>query len=139
MKYQQYEANQQEQRSVNFEIYFWSFQFSPKKERKQDNLRYHSGKVEFICLFFGGNVGLKKIISTLSDLYKKPQIVICPAYWSKSAKLLPKLFNLHQIVGVFGPKLGHRFFPLCFHKEIRLCRNQSMNPKRFWPHFDIVY
>ena len=40
---------------------FWCLQFSPKTEQKQVNLRFHSSKVEFIRMFFGGNVvGLKK-------------------------------------------------------------------------------
>ena len=41
---------------------------SSKNEQKQVDLRFHSSKVEFICSFLGGNVGLKKIVSTLSDL-----------------------------------------------------------------------
>ena len=48
---------------------FWCLQFLPKNERKQVNQRYHSSKVEFVCSFFERNVGLKKIIWTLSDLY----------------------------------------------------------------------
>ena len=47
---------------------FFCLQFPPKKERKQVNLRLHSSKVEFVRMFFVGNVDLKKIISTLSDL-----------------------------------------------------------------------
>ena len=39
---------------------FWCLQFLPKNERKQVDLMYHSSKVEFVCLFFGRNVGLKK-------------------------------------------------------------------------------
>ena len=35
-------------------------QFPPKNERKQVDLRFHSSKVEFIRLFFGGNDYLKK-------------------------------------------------------------------------------
>ena len=38
---------------------FWCLQFPPKK-RTQVKLRFHSSKVEFVCLFFGGNVSLKK-------------------------------------------------------------------------------
>ena len=34
-------------------------QFSPKKQTKKVNLRFYSSKVEFVRLFFGGNVGLK--------------------------------------------------------------------------------
>ena len=41
-------------------MYFWCLQFLPKNERKQVDLRYHSSKVEFVCLFFGRIVGLKK-------------------------------------------------------------------------------
>ena len=33
---------------------------SSKKNRKQLDLRFHSSKVEFVCLFHGRNVGLKK-------------------------------------------------------------------------------
>ena len=32
---------------------------SSKNKRKQVHLRFYSRKVEFVCLFFGGNVGLK--------------------------------------------------------------------------------
>ena len=39
---------------------FWCLQFPPKNERKQVDLKFHSSKVEFICLFFGWNVYLKK-------------------------------------------------------------------------------
>ena len=39
---------------------FWVYQFPPKNERKQVNLRFHSSKVEFIRSFFGENVGSKK-------------------------------------------------------------------------------
>ena len=41
--------------SVNFEMVFWGRRFPPKNERKQVDLRYHSSKVKFVCLFFGGN------------------------------------------------------------------------------------
>ena len=40
---------------------FWCLQFPPKNERKQVDLRFHSSKVEFVRLFFEGNVGLKKL------------------------------------------------------------------------------
>ena len=33
---------------------------SSKNEGKQVSLKFHSSKVEFVCLFFGRNVGLKK-------------------------------------------------------------------------------
>ena len=39
---------------------FCCFQFPPKNERKQVNLRYHSSKVEFVRSFFGRIIGLKK-------------------------------------------------------------------------------
>ena len=39
---------------------FWCLQFPPKNQPKQVNLRFHSSKVEFVRLFFGGNVYLKK-------------------------------------------------------------------------------
>ena len=42
--------------------------FPPKNEQKQVDLRFHSSKIEFVRSFFGENVGLKKIIFTLSDL-----------------------------------------------------------------------
>ena len=31
-----------------------------KKQQKQVDLRFLCSKVEFVCSFFGGNVGLKK-------------------------------------------------------------------------------
>ena len=31
-----------------------------KTANQQDNLRFHSNKLEFVRLFFGGNLGLKK-------------------------------------------------------------------------------
>ena len=34
---------------------FWCLRFPPKNEQKQVNLRYHSSKVEFLRLCFGGN------------------------------------------------------------------------------------
>ena len=40
---------------------FWCLQFPPKNEQKQVDLRFHSSIVEFVRLFFGGNVGLKKL------------------------------------------------------------------------------
>ena len=55
-------------RSVDFEMTFGVLQFLQKNERKQVNLRFQSSKVEFVCSFFVGNVGLKKSISTFSDL-----------------------------------------------------------------------
>ena len=61
-------AGMANQRSVDIEKYVWCLQFPPKNEQKQVNLRYHCGEVEFISSFFGGNVSLKVIISTLSDL-----------------------------------------------------------------------
>ena len=39
---------------------FWCLQFPLKNERNQVDLRFHSSKVEFVRLLFGGNVGLKK-------------------------------------------------------------------------------
>jgi hypothetical protein len=39
---------------------FWCLQFLPKNEQKQVDTRFHGSKVEFICSFCGGNVGLKK-------------------------------------------------------------------------------
>ena len=37
------------------------FNFFQKNEQKQGDLRFHStSKVEFVCLFSGRNVGLKK-------------------------------------------------------------------------------
>jgi hypothetical protein len=39
---------------------FWCLQFPPKNERKQVDLRFLRSKVEFVRLFFGGNIGLKK-------------------------------------------------------------------------------
>ena len=53
--------------SDNFEMSFWCLQFPPKNKQKQVDLRYHSSKVEFICLFWN-NCQLEKIITTLSDL-----------------------------------------------------------------------
>ena len=49
---------------------FWCLQFPPKNEQKQVNLRFHNSKLEFVHLFFGGNVGLKKsfrLCLTFSD------------------------------------------------------------------------
>ena len=43
-----------------FRNVFWCLQFLPKNERKHVDLRFHSSKVEFICSFFGRNIGLKK-------------------------------------------------------------------------------
>jgi len=51
---------------------FWCLQFPPKNEQKQLDMRFHISKVEFVCSFFGGNVSLKKMVSTLSDLYEFP-------------------------------------------------------------------
>ena len=39
---------------------FWCLQFPTKSKRKQVDLRCHSSKVEFVRLFFEGNVDLKK-------------------------------------------------------------------------------
>ena len=39
---------------------FSCLQFLPKNKGKQVNLRYDSGRVKFVCLFFGRNIGLKK-------------------------------------------------------------------------------
>ena len=41
-------------------MYFWCLQFLPKNEQKQGDLRFHSSKVEFVHLFFGRNINLKK-------------------------------------------------------------------------------
>ena len=45
---------------VNFEMVFWCLRLLSKNERKQVDLRYHSSKVKFVCLFFGRIIGLKK-------------------------------------------------------------------------------
>ena len=39
---------------------FCWLQFPPKNEQKQVDLRFQSSKVVFVCLFFGGNIYLKK-------------------------------------------------------------------------------
>ena len=39
---------------------FVVFNFFQKTNKNKFELRYHSSKVEFVCLFFGRNVGLKK-------------------------------------------------------------------------------
>ena len=44
---------------------------SKKRTKTCVNLRFHSSKVEFVRLFFWGNVDLKKIFSTLSDLFSQ--------------------------------------------------------------------
>ena len=41
---------------------FWCLPFFTKNEQKQVNLRYHSGKVEFVRSFFGRIGGLKKAL-----------------------------------------------------------------------------
>ena len=49
---------------------FCCLQLSPKNKQKQVDLRFHSSKVEFVRLFFGGNVSLKKsfwLFLTFSD------------------------------------------------------------------------
>ena len=48
---------------------FRCLQFSPKYERKQVDLRFHSSKVEFVRSFFWRKRWLEKVILTLSDLY----------------------------------------------------------------------
>ena len=70
---------------------FWHLQFPPKNERKQVDLRFHSSKVEFVCSFFGGNVGLKKsfrLCLTFSFVLKT-----MPKFWV-SISLLD--FNLEE-------------------------------------------
>ena len=39
---------------------FGVFNFFQKNEQKQADLRFHCNKVEFICSFFGRNIGLEK-------------------------------------------------------------------------------
>ena len=61
-------------RSDNLEMPFWCLQFPPKNEQKQVNLRFHSSKIEFIRLFFGGNVYLKnsfRLFLTFTCLFTK--------------------------------------------------------------------
>ena len=43
---------------------FWCLPFPPKNKRKPVDRRFYSSKVESIHLLFGGNVYLKKIVST---------------------------------------------------------------------------
>ena len=44
-----------------FRSFFLVLQFHPKNKRRQVNLRFYSSKVEFIHLFFGRKVDLKKL------------------------------------------------------------------------------
>ena len=60
-------------RPQSFERSFWCLQFPPKNEGNQVHLRLHSSKEEFVCSFFGGNVGLKKLFQ-LCLTFRKPQI-----------------------------------------------------------------
>ena len=55
---------------------FWCLRFPPKNERKQVNLRYHSSKVEFLRLFFGGNRRHQKPFRDYLTFSNKA-IVIC--------------------------------------------------------------
>ena len=65
-------------RSVNFEMVFWCLRFLTKNEWKQVDLRCHSSKIEFVCLFFGRIVGLKKSLRlclTFSKLHEDCQFI----------------------------------------------------------------
>ena len=74
---------------VNFEMVFWCLQFLPKKERKQVKLRFHSSKVKFVRLFFGGNVCLKKSFRLF--------LTFPPSQWREHYKF----FAAHPRFGAF--------------------------------------
>ena len=69
-------------------VYFGVFNFSPKNERKQVNLRYHSSKVEFFSFVFWENWGYQKVLLKLTDLYHTIhwQVYVyevsCPLIWA---------------------------------------------------------
>jgi hypothetical protein len=56
---------------------FLCLQFPPKNERKLVNLRFHNSKVEFVRLFFGGNIVLKKSFQFFLT-FKGQLILKCP-------------------------------------------------------------
>ena len=113
-------------RSLNFEMSFWCLQFPPKNEQKQVDLRFHSSKVEFVRLFFGGNVDLKKsfrffLTFSWNSIYCYyfcflplwlTQFMIClwyfPKVWKPSAYLLtlispilPSIRNHESLISRF--------------------------------------
>ena len=66
-------------------VFYWVINFLQKtNENKSTWVRFHSSKVEFICLLFGGNVGLKKsfrlclTFKLYDDEWKKERKVILP-------------------------------------------------------------
>ena len=52
---------------------FWGRRFSPKNERKQVDLRYHSSKVEFFHSFFGGNRRQQEPFRNFLTFKKEPK------------------------------------------------------------------
>ena len=72
---------------------FWCLQFSPKKEQKQVNLRFHSSKVEFVRSFFGGNVYLKKsfrLFLTFTQIFLKFPKKLQDVTKSSTSTIVPK-------------------------------------------------
>ena len=70
------------QRLVNFDIVLLCLQFPPKNEQKQVDLRYHSSKVEFVCSFFGRNVGLKNSFPLCLTISRATHNWMCPYSYS---------------------------------------------------------
>ena len=93
---------------------------SSKKQTKQVDLRFHSSKVEFVRLFFGGNVGLKKSLQlfltfTLYNGFK---------YFSKYHSKFWKLQDRQQSTAV-GNVVSQYIIPCNFH--LLCCRSWGIS------------
>ena len=75
----------------------------PQNERKQVDLRYHSSKVELVCLLFGRNVGLKKSFQVCLTFIYAP-CKIRKAYYTVGQKRergvkIDSNLNVHEVGG----------------------------------------
>jgi hypothetical protein len=77
---------------------FWCLQFLPKNERKQVDLRFHSSKVVIVCLFFVGNVGLKKSFRLCLIFSDREKLLKFEAEGREFAKFLRSLEQFIQAV-----------------------------------------
>ena len=78
---------------------FWCLQLVPKNEWKQGYLCRNS-KVEFVCLFFGGNVGLKKSFWLFLTFSCKPSIDLLWGIFRLLASVgcLKRLYNFYCLI-----------------------------------------
>ena len=80
---------------------FVVFNFFQKTNKNKFELRYHSSKVEFVCLFFGRNVGLKKSFRVCLTFRISERISCVKSAFSQILRIFPILDKITQSFHVF--------------------------------------